>query len=219
MCIVLVNKSQNIVLSVKTTHKVGLLTRNIRIKASLGSTCREGKKVQHIHIFHSKNAYFYLYPYRVQCLQMLCFYKTSHLLIWHCADLWGIRAPSPWRAGRWPGEQLELFHNATYNYIGWEHTLTSNIYVILPLEPNKSLHTIRRVTQYIPRLMHYTQGPEKSYTFSWIWKWYRNYIGWFLQVVATQGFGSFKLSQVFAIHSKFNKGRTHERILSSGIVF
>ena len=127
MCIVLVNKSQNIVLSVKTTHKVGLLTRNIRIKASLGSTCREGKKVQHIHIFHSKNAYFYLSPYRVQCLQMLCFYKTSYLLNWHCADLWGIRAPSPWRAGRWPGEQLELFHNATYNYIGWEHTLTSNI--------------------------------------------------------------------------------------------
>ena len=148
MCIILVNKSQNIVSSVKTTHKVGLLSRNIRIKASLGSTCREGKKVQHINIFHSKNAYFYLSPCRVQYWEILFFYKTSYLLIWHCADLWGIRAPSPWRAGRWPGEQLELFHNATYNYIGWEHALTSNIYVILPLEPNKSLHTIRRVIQY-----------------------------------------------------------------------
>ena len=72
-------------------------------------------------------------------------------------------------------------------------------------------YTLSAELHNIPRLMHYTQGPEESYTFSWIWKWYRNYIGWFLQVVATQGFGSFKLSQVFAIHSKFNKGRTHEK--------
>ena len=72
-------------------------------------------------------------------------------------------------------------------------------------------YTLSAELHNIPRLMHYTQGPKESYTFSWIWKWYHNYIGWFLQVVATQGFGSFKLSQVFAIHSKFNKGRTHEK--------